>query len=274
MKTTILTLVTIFLVGCSQSGYRQFYTPYVDAKILPDIELLTEGQEPQLYGTSNLDRDILTLRSKMYIPIGYSSFNGSYEDTKNATEQAKRIGATVVLVNSQYTNTLTTTSTLLIPDNKITYYSGTVNGNTTYNNSYGDYIGNSNSSATYSGTSTTYGTKSVPITSHQQRYDQKAIYLVKSTKKPKFGVALNNLTPNQREKLERNTGAYINVVMEDSPAFYANVIPGDVLIAVDDQRVLNTKQAMHLMNSVNPKKLSSTLTVIRKGKEKIINIQF
>lgn len=274
MRAIVLSLVAIFLVGCAQSGYKQFYSPYVDAKTLPDVELLSEGQEPQVFNTDNFDRDILTLRAKMYIPIGHSSFNGGYEDTKNAAAQAKRIGATIVLVNSQYTNTLTTTSTLFLPDNKTTYHSGTASANTTYNNNYGGYLGNSNTNVTYNGTSTTYGTKAVPVTSHQRRYDQNAVYLVKSTKKPKFGVAFNDLSPDQRLVLERNTGVFISVVMEDSPAFYSNVLAGDVLIAVDGQRVINTKQAMQLMDSVNPEKSSSVLTVIRKGKEKAIHVQF
>ena len=274
MRILALSIITIILAGCAQSGYKQFYNPYIDAKTLPDVQLLSEGQEPQVYGTDNFDRDILTLRAKMYIPIGYSSFNGSYEDTKNAASQAKLIGATIVLVNSQYTNTLTTTSTLFLPDNKTTYHSGTASANTAYNNSYGGYVGSSNTNATYNGTSTTYGTKAVPVTSHQRRYDQNAVYLVKSTKKPKFGVSFNDLSPDQRAALERNTGVFINVVMEESPAFYSNVLAGDVLIAVDGQRVINTKQAMQLMGSVSPDKPSSELTVLRKGKEKAINVQF
>jgi serine protease Do len=274
MKIIVLSLVILFLTGCAQSGYKKFYNPYVDAKTLPDIELLTQGQEPKVFGTDNFDRDILTLRAKLYIPIGYSSFNGSYEDTKNASAQAKRIGATIVLVNSKYTNTQTTTSTLFLPDNKTTYHSGNASANTTYNNSNGGYLGNSNANAAYSGTSTTYGTKAVPITSHQRRYDQNAVYLVKSTRKPKFGISFNDLNPAQRTDLERNTGVFIIVVIEDSPAFFANVIAGDVLIAVDGHQVINTKQAKRLMGSVSSASSSSELTIIRKGKERTIHVQF
>lgn len=273
MRLSILLLVAVFLAGCAQSGYKQFYNPYVDAKTLPEIQLLVEGQEPQVFGTDNFVRDILILRSKKYIPVGYSSFNGGYEDTKNAAAQAKRIGATLVLVSSQYTNTQTTTSTLFLPDNKTTYHSGTASANTSYNSVYGGYL-SSNTNATYSGTSTTYGTKAVPITSHQRRYDQNAVYFVKSTQKYKFGVQFNDLTPDQRAHFERNTGVLINVVIEDSPAFYSNVLAGDVLIAVDGKPVKNTQHAMQLMGSISPEKTSSELTVIRNGTEKAIEVQF
>jgi len=159
---TRLFIIFIFtsLTGCATSGYQQFYNSYVDVNTLPGPELIKEGQEPQVYGTDDFERDIRILRAKKYVVIGSSSFNGGYEDMKNAQAQAERIGATIVLINSQYTNTQTTTSTLFLPDNKTTYHSGSANAYSIYNNSYGGY-GSVNTNATYSGTSTTYGTKAI-----------------------------------------------------------------------------------------------------------------
>lgn len=274
MRFSIVLLVATLLAGCATSGYKQFYKPYVDAKTLTEVKLLSEGKEPQVFGTDDFDRDILILRSKNYIPIGYSSFNGGYEDTKNAAAQAKQIGATLVLVNSKYTNTQTTTSTLFLPDNKTTYHSGTVSGNTSYNSAYSGYLGGSNTYGSFSGSSTKYRTKAVPIISHQSRYDQNAVYFVKSTKKYKFGVQFNDLTPEQRTQFERNTGVLINVVIEDSPAFTSNVLAGDVLIKVGGHLVKNTKHAMEIMANVAPDKKSSALTVIRNGTEKKIDVVF
>ena len=257
--------------GCAQSGYKKFYSPYVDAKTLPDVVLLADNEEPKIYGTDNFQRDTLILRSKKYIPIGYSSFNGGYEDTKNAGNQAKLIGATIVLVNSKYTNTQTSTATLFLPNNKTTYHAGTVNTNTTYNNGL---YGSSNTNGTYNGTSTTYGTKAIPITTNQRRYDQSATYFVKSNKKYKFGVQFLNLTPDQRKLLERNTGVQVQVVIEDSPAFYSNVLAGDFLIALDGQLIKNTEHGVKLMGKVPDNIDSSILTVIRKGIKKEIKVQF
>ena len=267
-------LITLFITGCAQSGYKKFYKSYGDAKTIPGVVLLKKGEEPKIFGSKDLEKDIRILRAKRYIPIGHSSFNGGYEDTSNAASQAKRIGATLILVNSKYTNTQTTTSTLFLPDNKTTYQSGSGTANTSYNSSYSGYLGSSTTNAYYSGTSTTYGTKAVPITSHQQRYDQTAVYLVKSTKKLKYGVSFIELTPNQRHSLERNTGIVIDIVMEDTPAFYANVLPGDILIKIDGLLVKNVKHASEIMSHVKPQKTSSILTVIRKNKEKEIKVVF
>jgi len=267
-------LIALLLNGCAQSGYKQFFKPYVDAKTIPDVELLKEGQEPQIFGTQDFEKDIKILRAKRYMPIGHSSFNGGYEDTSNAAAQAKRIGATIVLVNSKYTSTQTTTSTLFLPDNRTTYHSGTGTASTSYNSAYSGYLGNSTTNAYYSGTSTTYGTKAVPITSHQQRYDQTAVYFVKFTKKLKYGVAFKELTPDERRSLERNTGVIIDVVMEDTPAFYANVLAGDVLIKIDGILVKNGQHAAELMSRVAPGAKSSLLTVLRNNEEKTINVVF
>ena len=269
MNQIILLAIFTLLSGCTMSGYQKFYTPYVDISTLPEPEIIDEGQEPKVYGTDNFERDIRTLRAKKYIALGYSSFNGGYEDTKNAQAQAKRVGATIVLVNSKYTNTQTTTSALFLPDTKTTVHSGSANMYSTYNNGYGGYT-----NATYSGTSTTYGTKAVPITTHQRRYDQDAIYMVKINPKMKFGVYLQDLTPEMRSQYERNTGAFVDLVFEESAAFYANVLPGDVIISIDDISVKNSKHAGELMAKVPSSIAISKLGIIRKGKEKIIEVKF
>jgi hypothetical protein len=271
MKISIMVLMATLLVGCVQSGYKHFYKPCVDATTIPELQLLENDQEPQLIRTNNFDRDVLVLQSKNYIPIGYSSFNGGYEDIKNAAAQAKRIKATIVLVSSRYTNTQTTTSTLLLPDNQVTYHSGDANATTIYNNSGG--LGSSNTYSTYSGTSTTYGTKAVPITSQQRRYDQYAVYLVRSTKKCKFGINYNDLTPMQRSKFERNTGVFVNFVIEDTPAFYANILAGDVLVNIDGKAVKNARHAWTLMENASWNNGTSELTIIRNGLEKTIEVK-
>ncbi len=253
-------LAVVFLLGgCATSGYQQFYQQYVDVKSLSDLEVLQPGEEPKIYGTDNFDRDIATLRAKRYIMIGSSSFNGGYEDTKNAVVQAKRIGATIVLTNAQYTNTQTSTASLFLPNNQTTYHSGTVYG--------GGMLGG------YSGTSTTYGSTVVPYTVNQRRYDQNAVYLVKTNQKMRFGIGVADLTPEKRTELGRNTGALIDVVIEDTPAFNSNVLAGDILISIDGNNVTNAEHALKLLNEVNETALTSVFTVIRNGKEQQITVK-
>jgi len=257
MRYFVLALACAVLVACA-SGYQQFYKPYVDAKALPDVQLLAPDEEPKIYGSNDLQRDVKIAKSKGFRPIGASSFNGEMESEAAVVQQAKRVGALFVLVNSKYTETRTITTPLFVPNNQTTYTSGSV---------YGAY-----GSANYSGSSTTYGSTIVPMTTNQQRYDQTAVYFVKSTRKPRFGVSPIDLPDELRVKLERNTGAVIDIVFEGSPAFLANVLPGDVLIEVNGTSVINAKHAGELMQSVAPGVDKCTFKVHRNGVERIIEL--
>ena len=260
MKKLLLVAIIIFFTGCSQSGYKQFYNSHVDPKILPNVEALGPNEEPKLFESNDIDRDINILKSKKYIVVGYSSFNGKYEDKNNAAVQAKRIGATIVLTNSEYTDTQDNTSALLLPNTQTTYHSGNVYGGGTYGG--------------YRGTSTTYGNTAVPITTNHRLYNQVAVYLVKSTQKVRFGISVTDLTPDLRIDIEKNTGALIDAVIEDTPAFYANVMAGDILISIDGQLVKNSQHAHKLMGTVPDTQPFSDLIIIRKGEEKSIKVKF
>lgn len=249
------------MLAACVSGYKQFYKPYyddMDVTKLDNVETLQEGEEPTIYTTNNIDQDILELRSKRYVPIGYSSFNGKLEGESQVIAQAKRVGAKVVLVSTEYTDTVTSTTPLVMPDSSTTYHSGSVYGS-------GGYGG-------YSGTSTTYGTTVVPITSQQKRFDQAAVFFVKSTKKLRFGVSVRNLTDQQRRELKRNTGALIDVVFEETPAFYSNVIAGDILIKIDDKKINDGEEAGKIMRDYPAQADDVIFTVLRDGEKKQIKI--
>ena len=100
MKKSLLSLffgvtITLLISGCASSGYKDFYKPYFKDSVdfnnkNPDAEFLKEGEEPKVYSTDNFDRDILSLKSKRFFPIGESNFNGELEDEIAVKEQAKR----------------------------------------------------------------------------------------------------------------------------------------------------------------------------------------
>ena len=126
----------------------------------------------------------------------------------------------------------------------------------------------------YQGTSTSYGTTVIPITSQQMRYDQTAIFFVKLDEKLNFGVVPFDLPPELRAKLERNTGALIYIVVEDTPAFYSNVIEGDVLIQIDNTVIINAQHALNVMGSFDIAKRKCVFKIIRNGKEQDRTLNF
>jgi hypothetical protein len=254
-KTKFYNLLIVFLIGtliffsgCTRSGYQKFYNPILNQRTLyysQSLEFLKPEQEPLIFQTDDMERDIMAFLSKRYVVLGYSDFNGPYEDIKNATAQAKNIGATLVLI--QYSNT--ETRTVYIKD---------INQNI-----------ESSSDKGFQGAEIK-SEKSVAI--NQRPYNQKAFYLVKDNENTKLGFRLTNLTPEMPEKIERNTGALVFVVFEDSPAAYANIINGDVLLAIDDFSVINAEQAMNHIKQIDDSVPSCLLTVLRNGEEKKIDV--
>lgn len=259
MRVLSALMLCVGLVACATNDYQQFYKPYADAKTLSDVRLLGQGESPTVYSSTDLKRDVKILRSKGFVSIGYSAFNGAIGSEDQLIDQARDVGALVVLVNSNYTDTQTTTVPLFLPNISTTYSSGSVYGS-------GGYAG-------YSGSSTTYGNTVVPLTSQQQRYDQTAIYFIKSTHKLKFGIYVVDLAPEIRTALERNTGALVDVVVENSPAFVANILPGDILIELDSSQVRNAEHALDLMKLATPTSGTCILKILRNGAEKNVTVQ-
>lgn len=258
MQCRIIILSLAFILSGCASGYQKFYKPYADAKTLPDVQTLSPNDTPKIFASDDLARDVRIARSKGYIVVGESSFNGERESERGMVQQAQQNGAVMVLFSSKFAGTRTITTPLFLPNNKTTYSSGTVNG--------------TGGSANYSGTSTTYGTTVVPLTTEQQRYNQAAVYFVKSTRKPRVGLVALDLTPELRKNLERNTGVIVDIVREESPAFIANVLPGDVIIEINGATVINSKHAYELLQAASPPQGRFTLKIIRNGTERLIDI--
>ncbi|MCX7241266.1 MAG: PDZ domain-containing protein [Burkholderiales bacterium] len=255
MRRILAISVAALLTACA-NGFQQFYKPYADTKTMPDVELLAEGATPAIYRSADLKRDVSIARSRGYVLVGESSLNGQIQSEAALVAQAKTVRATMVLLATKFTNTQTVTVPLFLPNNQTTYSSGTVNG------TYG--------SANYNGTSTTYGTTVVPLTSQQQRFDQDALFFVKSTRKYRVGIFYDGLSPELRARYERNTGIVIMEVMEGSPAFAANVMQGDVVLEINGTAVVDRTQFQVALTNASAKEGPLTFKILRNGTEKFV----
>ena len=74
-------------------------------------------------------------------------------------------------------------------------------------------------------------------------------------------------------KLSSFDGVYITEVLKGSAADQAGVKTGDVLIAVDSVKVRNASSVQEAVNNYRPGD-KAELTVIRDGKEKVLNVEF
>ena len=110
----------------------------------------------------------------------------------------------------------------------------------------------------------------IPIQEEILRYEQSASYFRDVPFKGKLGIKTSNLNVNQKKEYETNTGVFLQVVVLDTPADKAGLIPGDVLIKVNNERVGNNQTLQKILDSMPSGK--SNLEIIRKDKKKIVEI--
>ena len=110
----------------------------------------------------------------------------------------------------------------------------------------------------------------VPIQEEILRYEQSASYFREVPYQGKLGIRTSNLNIEQKKEYETNTGVYLQVVILDTPADKAGLIPGDVLIRVNNERVGNNQTLQKIIETMPSGK--SNLEIIRKDKKKIVEI--
>ena len=254
------------LTGCA-SGYRQFYTPVNGATpeaiangraSPPPTTPIVEKSGPPSDSKAFAD----TYRKRGYEVIGTSFFNsGRSQRDDEAIEQAKAVGADLVVIFSpKYTGSTTSSVPLTLPTSTTSYSSGTATA----------FGPGGTVTAFGSGTTTTYGTSTtyIPVTTHRSDYG--AVYFVKQ--RARLGVRYRNLTDSERQDLQTNQAVAIELVVDDTPAFYADILPGDIVVPVGGINVRGQAGLSALLGARSGQK--ATFSIIRKGNriEKVIQL--
>lgn len=277
----ILAIAMIMFTGCVKSGYNEFYIQAMPKEVFQEgidkkyIILLKDNEEPQIYQSNNIEEDSAKVISNGYVPFSYSSFNGKYEDIENAKKQAKEVGAHIVLVKSDYTDTTNVSGAFVMPDNRTTYSSGNINMNTNYNNNRYGYMGNSNTYGNYYGSSTTYGTQVVPYSTSIRKYNQEAVYYIKIdiSKYPLGIIKSEDITREERIKIGTN-GIKVKYILNNSPAYNSDLLRGDIIVKIDGEEIKNLAQSGEVIKKYINYKGKSILTIYRNGEFKEISVTF
>jgi len=87
-----------------------------------------------------------------------------------------------------------------------------------------------------------------------------------------LGVDANQLRPHAAKKLGLSPplGLVITNIYQDSPAFFAGLLPGDVIVRINNNGVIDNDKAMNIIADLSPGD-SVKLDVLRNGKRKIID---
>lgn len=255
MRALVIMLACVTISGCA-TGYSQFYQPLPSANQTLSRRLAPAPEQPIVERASGDWRDITDRYARLgYIPLGSSSFNsGQDEDDEDAVEQGQEIGADlVVIIQPQHTDTRTASIPITTPTTTTSHTTGSA---TVY--------GTGGSATAYgNATTTTYGTRTtyIPMTVH--RYDYGAIYFVKV--KVQFGAYFRDLSDAERGALQTNRGAAITLIIDGSPAYNSDVLVGDIVIAVNGERVSGSQSMLDLIQRYAGQ--NADLMLVRDGKE-------
>lgn len=220
----------ILLSGCASNGHSDFYKKNLNNEDLSKLILSKSGQTPELIRTSDMDADFRKLKSKHFEVIGVSEFNGKPHGEKELTDQAIKVGATHVLFYAKFVTAQQLSQPLILP-----------NG-----------IG---------------GFNTTTLSSQQMRYDQKAYFLAKRKEAPLVGIYPIDLTIEKKKEIGRNSGIMVWVVYEETPAFYANILPDDIIIEVNGKQILNEDDFSIFIKSIDIKRDGVVFKIIRGGEK-------
>lgn len=258
IRTSLLCFIWITLASCA-SGYSSFYTPSADAtpEVIAARRVAPPPATPLLERSTPADPEtILAAYAKRgYVMIGNSMFNsGKAESESSALKQGSAVGADLVLVlNPQYTGSITSSVPLTTPTTTTSHTSGsaTAYGPSGTVNAYGN------------ATTTTYGSKTtyIPMTVHRSDYG--AVYFVKQ--RFNLGAFARDLNDSERQDLQSNQGAVVQIIVDDSPAFRADILPGDIVRAIDGLSVPNKAGFYDLLEKRRGRLI--TLSLIRRGQQ-------
>ena len=205
-------LIVLSLIFISGcSTVSDFYTEWIPIEAIPEENRLKADETPQIYYSTDIYSDIYFLRSNYFWIIGSASYNGPDNDS----------------LDSEITDLCRENGAKIAV---YTYqYTNTITGITGYR----DYI------SSYS----------------IDRYDYLIYFfspmsLDESMYFARVGISCRDMNTSERMALKKNTGAYIDIVYSDSPAYNANLFPGDIITEVNGQEVPNAETYDAIINSI------------------------
>jgi hypothetical protein len=241
------------LAGCASSGnpVKKFHvTPGGYKAGLPEIEGNLEPWSgmTQIVNTTN---SIKYMRQG-YHPVVQSSFliAESYSPAGDILSFGKEIRADLAIWNATRYDTVSGTSPVYnwVPEtSSTTTTTGTYNSNLTgnsYNSNFGNTSFNAFGNGNYSGQSTTT-TPGYIATVGSQNYsvNRNNVFvtfyrkLSLDSKIMKFGFKSDDLTTEELQKIGKNHGRKIKLVINGGLFFDANLMDGDIILEVNGKKV-------------------------------------
>ena len=239
-RLILMSVLIFILCSCSStlyvSDFYEWYEPWISQDDIDSIYsecLLQEGEEPVIYYSDDIYSDIESMFSKYYIVLGVSSFNGvAYDGVYDAVYGFCKDAKAKVAI---YTVDYTDTR------NGVFGYDGYVSSYSIDRFDYVVYL-------------------LIPSPSW--------LVLLNSI----IGLSYSDLEMEDRVRSGSNTGVVVDIVYEDTPAFYGNLIKGDIITRINDETVIDSDCIDSILGSMEYG-TSFDVTFIRNGIEQSTTLQ-
>jgi len=206
------------MAGCAvvPNPYEKYYSDKTGGpEIARASGVKVFSEPPRLLQGTDPNADFQAMVGEGYAMLGYSAFNGKEFPTDLALEQARKIGATRVIVYHKYTETEHGATAVSVP-------------------TFGTAITRTPSLGTIS--STAVGSTTAVVPTSMRRYEQSASYWA-PIPPGVLGVSARDLNPEERAKLQSNKGVRVIGVVKRSPAFQADILKDDIIKTVAGSEV-------------------------------------
>jgi membrane-associated protease RseP (regulator of RpoE activity) len=232
----------LIVSACQQNPYAKFYEPSGNLSVAKQTP--PERINPEIFkGSGDFDSDLFRMFEDGYVLIGRSSFTGPSVENSEAIEQAKFIGATRIIIFSKYHSTRSASIPVSTPTTTTSYSSGSVGG-------YG-----------YSGSTTSYGTKTEYIPFSVDRYEQDAGFFAPA-KRNGLGILYRGLSRDVRREIGSNFGVEVLAVRKGSPAFNVSIVPGDIISEINGFKISDIGDVNTAINQSGSER--NEISIIRK----------
>lgn len=267
MKKTCIIFLVLLLSSCA-NPYSQFYRGDLDARSRLDYEPV-EG-DVQIHRSHDLDRDILALVRCGYTPVGTALFQREENFNKVAQrieearlrKQANKVGAHVVLTAKKYQQTVSGVAPQQVPTMATSISTGTATA----------FGPRGVVNAVGTGTTTAYGSQTVMAPYSFDVFEHCAVFFAKT--RSRVGIVPLPVDDATRKRLETNSGVIVLAVREGSPAFQADILPGDVLLSIGEDRVQSVENYLQLLDKNEGQTVSFHLDRNGKPVKKQIQVHY
>lgn len=266
MKRSVSSTTGLFLAlslaavptGASANNWEKNYQPAQ----LSTVPVLPETGAPQVGDLNDFDADKNHMWERGYTPIGDTSFIAVSPNTGDAIKLGVKLKASYILISRKADH---------VANYNMEVYGGSTSTSTTSGTVNIQGSNGGSASGTYSGTTTTTGSGNHTVPLSLTFLRKTAIYFARM-KQVGCGIRARALRPEERAAAGTNRGVHVEALREGSPGFLADILPGDIILAVDGVPVGGEEWRSWLLSLNDHDIPSARLLVFRKGEKKEIEM--